>query len=558
MQLFRNMSNAGAPDSSIVEQLKKLLTKYGTELLKPCESTEELLRKLDRLERVLLHTLQEYKKVVEMLLQPSKEALIADELIRHSELDVRVSVASCICQIIRITAPDEPYEEDHMKEFFLLANSAFEMLPCMSGRAYSKSVSILHTMSNTQSCVMMLDLEIYATIDHMFHLFLDGIRTSHPSDVFSSMEKIMTVIIRNTVDNDEFLLVLVKILLNSLRKENQKVSPVSFQLAENTFKNCSGDLEMYRSEAITCLDVPVENYAEVIVSFFQDTTQRDNTDLKDTEDDVSCPGEAGLAIDADLCNLTEGNETPNLKNDENCNENSGMISHSLDDADKLDKSMLMQHEQKPEEIDVQRKRNRKPNSLKKAEEGYDPFWMLVDWKSLDNNTSKKNKKENCPAKTKISKDLLPEDHSEEGQGSSAKVVPVEESRRKNIVSEDLKEASSQCTPLCSKDEAPIGRESKQNPKGSLPHLRKRTACKSVGKEVVGRRIKVWWPLDKKFYKGKIVSFEDEYKLHQIDYDDGEIEFLDLKTECWKLLKDGSSSAHNQEIGAAPANSSGAK
>lgn len=56
----------------------------------------------------------------------------------------------------------------------------------------------------------------------------------------------------------------------------QKISPVSFQLAENTFKNCSGDLEMYRSEAIMCLDVPVENYAEVVVLFFQDATQRDN------------------------------------------------------------------------------------------------------------------------------------------------------------------------------------------------------------------------------------------------------------------------------------------
>lgn len=130
--------------------------------------------------------------------------------------------------------------------------------------------------------------------------------------------------------------------------------------------------------------------------------------MKDTEDDVSCPGKAGLAIDADSCNLTEDHETPNPKNDENCNENSGMISHSSDDADKLDKSMLMQQKQKPEEIHVQRKRSRRPNSLKKAEEGYDPFWMMVDWKSLDNSPSKKNKKENCPAKTKISKDLLPE------------------------------------------------------------------------------------------------------------------------------------------------------
>lgn len=50
-----------------------------------------------------------------MALQPSKEALIANELMRHAELDVRVSVASCISEIIRITAPDEPYEEDKMK-----------------------------------------------------------------------------------------------------------------------------------------------------------------------------------------------------------------------------------------------------------------------------------------------------------------------------------------------------------------------------------------------------------------------------------------------------------
>lgn len=73
------------------------------------------------MEHVLLHTRQEYKKLVEMLLKPSKEALIANELIRHSELDVRVSVASCICQIVKITAPDEPYEEDHMKVILNLA-----------------------------------------------------------------------------------------------------------------------------------------------------------------------------------------------------------------------------------------------------------------------------------------------------------------------------------------------------------------------------------------------------------------------------------------------------
>lgn len=49
--LSRNMSDANAPDSapdsSIVEKLKKLLTKYGTELLKPYVFHEELFRRLD-------------------------------------------------------------------------------------------------------------------------------------------------------------------------------------------------------------------------------------------------------------------------------------------------------------------------------------------------------------------------------------------------------------------------------------------------------------------------------------------------------------------------------
>ncbi|XP_057791504.1 sister chromatid cohesion protein PDS5 homolog D-like [Salvia miltiorrhiza] len=397
------MSGADAPDSSIVEKLKKFLTKYGTELLKPYDFPEELMKRLDKLEHLLSNTLQGHKKLVETFLQPSKEALITDDLMRHSQLDIRVSVASCISQIIRITAPDEPYGEDHMKEFFQIVNSAFERLPCMYGRVYSKAVSILHAMSLSQSCVMMLDLGLYASVGHMFHLFLDGIRTKHPYEVFTSMEKIMTSIIHSNVDNDEFSLVLVKILLNNLRRENQNVAPVSFKLAGNTLKNCSADLKTYVPEAVRSLDVPIEDYAEVVVSLFQDATQRQITDLKDSVENVSCPGEAGLAVEADLCNLIEGNETQNFKNDENHNENQGMVSHCFDDPDKLGKAMHMQQEQKPEELRFERKRIRRPSSLRKAEEGYDPFWMLVDWRSMKS-LNKKNKNINCPSKSKISKD----------------------------------------------------------------------------------------------------------------------------------------------------------
>ncbi|XP_042035531.1 uncharacterized protein LOC121781903 isoform X1 [Salvia splendens] len=394
----RNMSDAGAPDSSFVENLKKFLKKYGAELLKPYHFTEELIKRLDNLEYLLLKTPLEHKKLVEAFLQPSKEALITEDLIKHNKLDIIVSVASCISLIIKILAPDESFGDDSMKEFFYIANSAFERLPFMHGRVYSKVVSILKSMSLSQSCVMMLDLELYNTIDHMFHLFLNGIRTEHPHEVFISMEKIMMTIIHNNVDNDKFSLVLVKILLNNLRRENQNVAPVSFKLAENTLKNCSSDLKTYLPEAVRCLDVPIEDYAEAVVSLFQDVTQKHIMGSNDTVENVSYPGKSGLETEADLCNLSEGNGTQNSKN-KLYYENQGVTSHCFDDPDEAGKAMHGQQEQKPEELHIGRKRIRRPSSLQKAEEGYDPFWMLIDWKSMKS-VHKKNKNINFPAKTK--------------------------------------------------------------------------------------------------------------------------------------------------------------
>lgn len=43
------------------------------------------------------------------------KALVAKELLGHSDIDVKVAVASCISEITRITAPEAPYDDDLMK-----------------------------------------------------------------------------------------------------------------------------------------------------------------------------------------------------------------------------------------------------------------------------------------------------------------------------------------------------------------------------------------------------------------------------------------------------------
>nr|GLL29267.1 uncharacterized protein LOC109164750 [Ipomoea trifida] len=48
--------------------------------------------------------------------------------------------------------------------------------------------------------------------------------------------------------------------------------------------------------------------------------------------------------------------------------------------------------------------------------------------------------------------------------------------------------------------------------------------KGYGKELVGAKVKVWWPLDKRFYEGVVSSFNPKMKKHKVIYtdDDGEM------------------------------------
>ncbi|KAJ4730458.1 DNA mismatch repair protein MutS [Rhynchospora pubera] len=49
-------------------------------------------------------------------------------------------------------------------------------------------------------------------------------------------------------------------------------------------------------------------------------------------------------------------------------------------------------------------------------------------------------------------------------------------------------------------------------------------------DFVGRRIKVYWPLDKTWYTGQVKSYDAECNKHSIQYDDGEEESIEIEKE----------------------------
>ncbi|KAG8487776.1 hypothetical protein CXB51_018653 [Gossypium anomalum] len=84
--------------------------------------------------------------------------------------------------------------------------------------------------------------------------------------------------------------------------------------------------------------------------------------------------------------------------------------------------------------------------------------------------------------------------------------------------------------------------------------RKHTASKDKAsgtleydENLVGLKVKVWWPKDREFYEGVIHSFDPIKRKHKVCYDDGDEEILNLKREKWAVIYD--ETASDKEDGA---------
>ena len=61
-------------------------------------------------------------------------------------------------------------------------------------------------------------------------------------------------------------------------------------------------------------------------------------------------------------------------------------------------------------------------------------------------------------------------------------------------------------------------------------------CKEIGHQMVGHKIRVWWPADNNgigaYHTGTVASFDDQWADHHVYYDDDDGEDLWLAVESW--------------------------
>ncbi|KAL3721147.1 hypothetical protein ACJRO7_005897 [Eucalyptus globulus] len=350
------------------------------------------------------------------------KGLIAEALFKHRNEDVRVTVASCLSEILRIASPVQPYNDDQMKEIFQLIAEALSKLSEPSTRCYEKALSVLETIARVKACLLMLDLECEAQILHMCQYFWVFTRSNPSADEHWAVEQIMADILAESEDiSPDFM----NRLLACLLKENEKVVPSGWKFGEKLILDLAAKLRL-----------------------------------------------------------------------------NGSPKHSI--ADFLDSRGSI----------LPRKRELKPNSLLRPEEGYNLSWLCRDGR-----TTKE------PHKRRISLNRT----------DPSAMPTVSAINRRTTLKSNVETVQGEAAPL------PIDL---RDQKMKLPTEGANDTSEGTSREsgvpadkLIGRRIKVWWPLDEMFYDGLIQSYDPTMKRHKVLYDDGDKETLNLVEERWEFIED---------------------
>ncbi|KAI4380990.1 hypothetical protein MLD38_007110 [Melastoma candidum] len=126
----------------------------------------------------------------------------------------------------------------------------------------------------------------------------------------------------------------------------------------------------------------------------------------------------------------------------------------------------------------------------------------------------------------------------EASGTGAEKSAVKQ--KKKVVS-----SSSKLLSKSDKDKVQSSETPKASSKGKGTPAKKSSDVKGYGMDLVGSKIRVWWPRDRQFYTGVVDSFDPEKKKHKVVYSDGDKEILNLQKEKWELVAEATGSEQDE-------------
>ncbi|KAL3845532.1 hypothetical protein ACJIZ3_002935 [Penstemon smallii] len=267
------------------KEAKQVIMRIGKQLFasKTCPSKDAVVKLLK--EATIAFPDLKQSESLKLAVKPLSDSLVRHGLLHHKDKDVRLLVGICVCEIIRVLAPNPDFGDSAFRDIFRLLVSMFAELDDIASPYYSRRAKLLETVSKLQFCVLMLDT-CEDLVLKMFKSFFSVVRDDHPQSLINSMSSIITCILEEKIkeaDSDPLCLKgntsqpLVDLILQNIIKERKGVVSASVRLAASVIENCGEKLERSICQFITsCIlnrdavgSVVKDYYHEIILEIFQ-------------------------------------------------------------------------------------------------------------------------------------------------------------------------------------------------------------------------------------------------------------------------------------------------
>eukprot|EP01137_Pigoraptor_chileana_P000280 Opistho-2@36195 len=205
-------------------------------------STGELISRLKALMNYLSEADQEANTT---LIAPYAASLVKSGIIHNPDKDVRLLVACCLADVLRIFAPDAPYTEPELKTIFTLFTEQLRGIELTASPNFSRVFYLLESLAIVKSFVICTELRADDIILDLFKMLFEIVSEKHAHNVISHMLDIMASVIEEGQGLNQDML---EIVFQNILEPNKTDNPVAFSLAKTLIVRTTNSLQPHVHE----------------------------------------------------------------------------------------------------------------------------------------------------------------------------------------------------------------------------------------------------------------------------------------------------------------------
>lgn len=209
----------------------KVKLKFNKSIISTSESlipTDELLNRLVSLHEEL--STLEQGQVDLRTLDRYQTDLNNKKLLKHKDNGVKAFVACCLCDILRLYAPDAPYTENQLTDIFRLVLSQFELLGDPDNGYFLQQTYLITKMLEYRSIVLLTDLpSSNRLLEDLFLIFYDDSKR-FPLKLYKVIAGILGEVMS---EFDSVPTPVLKLIFNKFLTYNPENVPQGLEMASN-------------------------------------------------------------------------------------------------------------------------------------------------------------------------------------------------------------------------------------------------------------------------------------------------------------------------------------